>query len=228
MTEITSYEQASDLLKITKECTPTEILTAFKNAYHKKIDDRIVSDLIMARNILLQDSVSRQIKEHRYFEIVAPFENWCIVCKGAGEIYKFIKKTVEVNCHICGGKGEIKTEIKGKCQKCKGTGRYIQRWKEGGGIDVTCKFCEKGIKTEIKTEKCDNCLGEGKIEKFVLSSEIKSTTPCKRCHQKGFIESKPKPPKRNFTSVPLNPVITKSLASKIKEHFDKSAQLPVE
>ncbi len=192
MTEITSYEQASDLLKITKECTPTEILMAFKNAYHKKIDDLIVSDLITARNILLQDSVSRQIKEQRYFEIVAPFENWCIVCKGAGEIYKFVKKTVKVNCHICGGKGEIKTKIKGKCQKCKGTGRYIQRWKEGGGIDVTCKFCEKGVTTEIKTEKCDNCLGEGKIEKFVLR------------------------------------VISKTLASEIKKHFNKSAQLPIE
>ena len=229
MAEITNYEEASALLEITKECKPSEILMAVQKIYEKRNDDDIhwtVSDLKKARNILLQDSVSRQIKEQRYFEIVSPFKNTCIICKGAGEIYKFVKKSVGVNCHICAGKGEIKTPIKVQCEKCKGTGRFKKRWKEGGGIDVSCKFCKDGFNIEVKTTKCNNCLGKGKIEKLVLSDEIESTTPCNRCQQKGFIE--PKPPTKKFTSVPLNPVISTSLATKIKELFVESEPPPAE
>lgn len=230
MAGLISYEHASQLLGgITRESTPTEILTSFKNLHDNMATNNLdEDDLKVARNVLIQDSVCRQIEEHRYFEIVSPFENSCIVCQGSGEIYKFVKKPVDVNCHICAGKGKIKTIIKIQCQRCKKTpGRHIKRWREGGGINVTCKFCNDGFNNQVKMTKCNKCLGEGTIEKPVLSHEIKSTTPCNRCQQRGFIKPKT-PKKKHYYPVILNPVITQNLAMKIKEQTDESDTHPAE
>jgi DnaJ-class molecular chaperone len=188
--------------------------------------------------------VTEQLKVRRYFQIESPFENSCIHCKGTGEIYKFVKKTVEVNCHICAGKGELKItcpECKGKpitkeiqCPTCKGSGRYIRRWPEGGGINVSCRRChgKKTIMEEVeKCEKCNGektvvvkcaeCRGKGKKRKAVLDHTIKSTTPCPVCEELGFTRNiKPKKlPKPKPRHEPANPVIPQDLAGAIRAHI---------
>lgn len=199
---------------------------------------------IEAKNILIRHLVTEQLKVRRYFQIVSPFENSCIHCRGAGELFKFVKKTVEVNCHICGGKGDLKIPCptcKGKvktkqveCPTCQGSGRYIRRWPEGGGINVSCRRC-KGkttIEEEIVCERCNNektivvkcaeCRGKGKKKKFPLDHNIKSTTPCPVCGQLGFTQNvKPKkiPKPKTKRYEPSNPVIPQDLAGAIRAHI---------
>jgi len=228
MAEITTIEQASTLLGSDKGATPSEILISFDIMYKNLSKSVFTEDEInKAKLILLVPAVRKQVKEQRFFEIISPFSNTCNVCRGAGILFKFERKPVKVNCHICAGKGKIKTVTKIKCEKCKKTpGRHIIRWKEGGGINVTCKFCTDGFNDHVEVTKCSDCLGKGKIEKLVLSHEIKSTTPCNRCKQRGFID--PNPPIRKFISTPANPVIPQNIAMKIKEQFDKSDNPPAE
>ncbi len=145
---------------------------------------------IEARNTIMRHLVTEQKKKFRFFEIESPFSNTCPKCKGAGEIFKFFKKTVKVNCHICGGSAQVT----GKCPKCKGSGRYIRRWKAGGGVNLECRRC-KG-KGQVKLS-CLECKGKGQLKRVVLSDELKSTTPCKRCQQLGFLtKNSPKPKKK--------------------------------
>ena len=95
-------------------------------------------------------------------------------------LWKFFKKSVKVNCHICGESSKLED----KCPICKGSGRYIRRWKQGGGVNLECKRCQGKGKVKIN---CHECRGKGQLKKAVLSDELKSTTPCKKCRQLGFI-----------------------------------------
>ena len=197
MTEITSYEQACEMFGTTKESLSDEILMSYKN-----LNDNLSkiafseTEILKAKEILLVDLFPRQVEELRHFEIVSPFQNTCPVCNGTGLRFKWVKKSIEIPCYVCSGKKVIKKKV--KCE--------------------TCKI----IHTEIT--KCSKCLGKGKIKKLVLDSKIESTTPCKRCQQKGFIE--PKPSKKKYLPAPLNPVITTSLAMQIKEQFNNSEDTP--
>lgn len=175
---------------------------------------------IEAKNILMRNLVTEQKKKFRFFEIESPFENTCPKCKGSGEIFKFFKKSVKVNCHICGGA----CKVDGECPICKGSGRFIRRWKNGGGVNLECKRCEGKGKVKLN---CKECLSKGQIKKAVLSDELKSTTPCKKCRQLGFIEKDfPKPKKKRphkhnpgpDNPFPLKSKDGKSLADVIKEN----------
>ncbi len=204
------------MLGVGTNYTPEHVLKCFQISYLvKKENDELdqVNSFVDAKNHLLRHLVSSQMKAERYFEIISPFKNSCPACRGTGEIYKFRRKTVEVNCHICAGKGKIKV----KCPTCKGSGRYQRRWKGGGGINVSCKTC-KGKKRV--PAKCDECLGTGKKPKSVPDHKIKSTTSCNRCKQLGFIEAKLiKSTKKERR--PTNPVLTENLGSKIKQIIDQ-------
>ena len=218
MSESISCEEACQILQVGEDSTPTEVLNLFKCAYDSASSREDKEQLIESKEVIIQNLICQQIKEQRFFEIISPFETSCIICRGAGSTFKFIRKVVEVNCHICAGKGKRQSKIKVECKKCKGTGRYKKRWRDGGGINVTCKFCKgEGHTNEERTVNCKKCAGKGKIPKFVLSDKIESTTPCNRCKQKGFIDEQPKKKKKRHQNHISNPVITGDLAAKIRE-----------
>jgi len=211
------------LLGVGTDYTPEHILKCFEADYWvKKENDELdqIDPYIEAKNQLLQIIVSSQMKAQRYFEITSPFKNTCIACRGTGEIYKFKRKTVQVNCHICAGKKKIAV----RCRKCKGKGRFITRWKGGGGINVSCRTCEGTGEDYIK---CIECLGKGKKRKIVPDHEIESTTPCKHCEQLGFttnIPIKTEPQKKRNVYQPKNPVIPANLAEMIKDKISENVQ----
>ena len=188
--------------------SPEIIMSGFEAAWKGKPQDR--KGLILAKNTLLQMLVSQQMEKQRYFEIVSPFENSCISCRGTGEIYKFMRKPVKVNCHICAGKKKVNVT----CRKCEGSGRYIERWPEGGGINVECMTCKGKGKVRVK---CSHCFGKGKIKKIVPDHHIKSTTPCKHCDELGFILPKPIKKKKHETPPIGNPVISEENAAALSE-----------
>ncbi len=166
----------------------------------------------------------------------------CSACSGLGERIKFNKKPVQVQCLKCKSvsyildgeniivnedivlvNGEDKTEdpkynkLLGRviedCLSCEGTGRYIVEDKEyGGRNNLECKTCrgmkyhEDSKKTQVLT-KCKTCKGKRLVKIPVLAPSVKSTTPCRPCSGMGFVPPKPGP---------VNPVLTKDLASKIK------------
>jgi len=206
--QVMSLDQAFDVIGISpSQQNPTIVLQKFYHLWENdsKLDKRIIKD---AKMIILRHIVSEQMRVQRYFEIISPFENSCISCKGTGEIYKFNKKPVFVNCWVCAGKKKITV----KCRKCNGSGRYIKRWPEGGGLNLKCTACNgKGV---IRV-KCSNCFGKGKIKKIVPDHTIKSTTPCKHCKELGFIVPKtPKKSKHKKHSTPAkNPVISQEHAA---------------
>ncbi len=217
------------MLGVGKVYTPEYVLKCFEITHSIKEENGELEDMppyMEAKTELIRHLVSSQMKAQRYFEIVSPFKDSCVSCRGAGEIFKFNLKEVIVNCHICAGKKTIKV----KCAKCKGTGRFKKKWKSGGGIDVTCKLCNgKGS----RVVSCLECGGHGKKMKLVKAHTLKSTTPCKHCDGLGFTKNKPKlknkipkpsrPPKSavHFRK-PDNPVLTSNLAEQIKTSIVQS------
>lgn len=213
------------LLGVGTNYTPEYVLNCFDITYQVKEENDELDNFeiyIEAKNLLLQSLVSGQMKDRRYFEIVAPFENTCSVCKGTGETYKFERKSVLVNCHICGGTKYVKTEI--ECEKCHGSGRFVSKFKGGGGINVSCLKCG-GAKKETVKNICLECEGTGKIRKAVIDHNIKSTTPCKHCKQLGFTKNKPKKQFHKKEIKPANPVLTASLAEKIKGNISSDGNV---
>lgn len=213
-TPIEDYEK---LLEIGENYTPKSVLECFEKHFltikpNNDLDD--FQQYIDAKNALICSLVEEQMKNRRYFEIESPFKNACPVCKSTGELFKFHRKTVKVNCHICAGSKKITV----KCRACNGTGRFQKRWKTGGGIDVVCRVCEE--KGEVRV-KCPNCGGKGKVKKVVTDYAIRSTTPCGKCKGLGFLP--PKPPK-----VLDNPVISINLGDVIKEQLVESEPVVTE
>ena len=219
--EFMELGHAEKLIGVGMEYDMKHVLRCFEIVHWAKVENREFQQLpnvIQAKNIIMRNLVSEQKKKFRFFEIESPFEKTCPKCKGSGEIFKFFRKTVKVNCHICGGSSEIID----RCPKCKGTGRFVKRWKPGGGVNVQCIKCKGKGKTKVK---CKECEGKGKLKKPVLSNELKSTTPCKRCRQLGFItkptpKTKKKKPKKQTNIIPFNPIAGKdgkTLADIIKE-----------
>lgn len=191
---------------------PTAVLSTFKTTWSLSHSDR--KNIISAKNVVMQHLVSQQMKKKRYFEVLSPFDKTCPSCKGTGEIYKFTKKPVDVNCYICGGKGNLVEE----CHVCKGSGRHITRWVKGGGADLKCTKCDGKKTIHIK---CLNC-NDGKIRKIVVEYPIKSTTPCKYCNELGFIVPKlPKPKEKYVTRKIGTPVMTKEMASALSNMIKK-------
>jgi len=208
--ETMTVEEALAIVGIDADrVTPELVLTGFEIAWKGNPADQ--KQLKLAKNLVMQHLVSEQMKKQRYFEITSPFANSCVSCRGTGEIYKFNRKPVEVNCHICAGKKKVSVE----CRKCKGSGRYIERWPEGGGLNLECTTCKGKGKVRVK---CSNCYGKGKIKKIVPDHTIKSTTPCKHCDELGFILPKPIIEKKKHVTPPLsNPVISTATAAALSE-----------
>ena len=211
-----SLAEYEKILGVGHDYTPESVLQTFLVSYQVREENGELDQLgpeLEAKNKIMQSLVSAQMKVQRYFEIVSPFVNSCIACRGTGEIYKFNQKTVKINCHICAGKKKVKVD----CPACEGSGRYVKKWKGGGGINVKCRKCKGSGKVYAQ---CSECLGEGKKKKMVLSHVIKSTTPCKKCKQLGFTSNNPLPKKKKKrpakTPELANPVISQSLADKIK------------
>ena len=210
-TETTTLINLSDcyeLLGVGEETEIEILLKKFEALYRTSSQDPDhIPTVVEAKNVVLRHIVSSQMEERRYFEIVSPFKNTCRGCKGSGELYRFKRKTVMVNCHVCTGKKKVRV----KCPSCNGTGRYIKKWKTGGGINVTCNTC-KGEK-EIFI-KCTECRSNGKVRKIVKDSEIESTTTCKFCDGVGFIDAKIKEAK-------MNTVLSADLGKAIKKGIDQ-------
>jgi RecJ-like exonuclease len=222
---------AVDVLGISPESTPTDILSRFEEIW--KTSPETPEMVIMAKNLLLQDKVSSQLMERRYFEIVSPFEASCVRCKGTGEIYKLEWKTIKVDCHACSGTGVFREKM-GTCGACSGTGRFIRKYKNGGGINIVCRECKGTKKAPVKV-KCQKCLGSGKKEKHIPSGMIKSTTPCPKCSELGFIPleklvlntsaSEVKPKKKPFkkkSKKAENPVISSKVAAGLTEMIQQA------
>jgi len=218
--EFMELGHAEKIIGVGNNYTMPHVLKCFEIVHWAKKQNREFDSLpttIEAKNIIMRHLVTEQKKNYRFFDVESPFENTCPKCKGSGEIYKFFKKSVKVNCHICGGSSKIIDS----CPKCKGSGRYIKRWKTGGGVDLECKKCEGEGKTKVS---CQECKGKGQLKKAVLSDQLKSTTPCKKCHQLGFVSHKPHKPKkkkskirRPFQPFPVKARDGKSLADLIKD-----------
>lgn len=189
----------------TEPLTATDILKEFENMWKKAKTDNEKEVLINTKNFMLRSIVSEQMRTQRYFEVKSPFENTCESCKGTGEIYKFQKKTVYVNCHVCGGEKTVTQD----CPDCE-NGRYIRTFPDGGSINVQCRRCQGTTKIQVQ---CQNCIGKGKVRKVVRSHNIASTTPCEKCHQIGFVEKTNKTKKTK--GVIDNPVLTKEQATEI-------------
>jgi len=219
------FEEAEKILGVGHNYNIKHVLKCFEIVHWTKRENdekESIPNVILAKNIILQKLIKDQKKKFRFFTIDSPFHKTCPRCHGAGEIYKFVKKEVQVNCHICGGTGTLKE----KCPTCKGTGRFVKRWKGGGGINVRCTRCDGSGKISIKCTN-ENC-EEGKISKEVLTHELESTTPCFKCKQLGYLTSHPKKKskfknkrqarkKKEVKTVPFSPLITEQLAEKIKE-----------
>lgn len=212
--EIMSLDQAIGIIGKKPEDLPHDILLSFRQTYENR-SDIPKEQIILAKNLVMRASISAQMKEKRFFEIVSPFDDSCIHCKGAGEIYKFDRKPVEVNCHICAGK----TQVLAPCRSCEGTGRYIRSFKEGGGINIKCRTCKGEGKLMVK---CSNCRGYGTIPKIVPAHTIKSTTPCK-CDELGFTTNKdPKKKPKYISKPPGTPVLDENQAATLTEMIQNS------
>lgn len=215
-----------------KSVTSDVVISGFLKAWEK--DDGDLETLKDLRTKALCHVMASQMKRQRYFEIVTPKDapEKCPSCNGAGFIAKFLKKQVEVNCHICAGKGKLKST----CPHCKGSGRHIKRWKKGGGMNLVCTVCEGQGKIMAQ---CSNCItfkpdpenpgkkiavSNGKLEKTVLDHTIKSTTPCKHCQSLGFKIPAPKQAEparkekpKHVTPQIGNPVISTSDAAALSD-----------
>jgi len=205
-----SLSDCYELLSVGEETEIEVLLGQFEALYRasSQEDPDLIPTLVETKNTILRHIVSSQMEERRYFEIISPFENTCRGCRGTGELYRFKRKTVMVNCHVCAGNKKVKV----KCPSCNGTGRYIKKWKTGGGINVTCNTCKGNKEIYIK---CTECRSNGKVRKIVKDSEIESTTPCKFCNGLGFIDTKIKKPTK------LNTVISEDLGKAIKKGIDQ-------
>lgn len=116
----------------------TSVLLNFKKIWD---DNPEVENLILAKHTLLRHIVCQEMKEQRYFSIVSPFEKSCILCRGAGEIYKFDKHLVDVNCPVCAGKKEVDNA---KCSRCIGTGKIKRAFLTHTMKSTTpCKQCNE-------------------------------------------------------------------------------------
>ena len=211
-----SIEEACAVVGIDTDLEkPQMILAGFEIAWNANPPDR--KKLILAKNLIMRQMVSEQMKAQRYFEITSPFQHSCISCRGTGEIYKFNRKPVFVNCHICAGKKKVTVE----CRTCKGSGRYITEDSSTNctlRLNLKCTTCKGKGKVRVK---CSECFGKGKKKKIVPDHTIKSTTPCKHCNELGFIL--PKPGKRKKETPPIgNPVISTETAAALTDMIKSS------
>jgi len=137
-----------------------------------KIKGNQVQKLVDSKNILVRLIIEKQIREKGTFELVSPFSSTCPSCKGTGELYKFYRKEIELDCLACNKTGQKRIP----CPACKGSGLYGQ---------TKCLKCADS-KDHTIVVQCRACQGTGKKKKQVLEAKIKTSTICPACNSFGF------------------------------------------
>ena len=229
---VSTMTEAVTLLKLGDYDIPT-MLSAFENEIHSSIDNkqtRMLKPLTEAKNIIMRHEIEQMIEANGRFDLAGliPYEEACISCKGAGELYKFFRKAATVPCKFCtDGKPEDNGYVFITCRACKGTKRYRKTQKDLK-INVACTRCYKDPETKEPTGqervKCRACLGKATFRKLVIDSKIKSTTHCRHCKGRGFTlpDPPPKPDRKETDRIvrqaknPDNPVISADLGAKLK------------
>ena len=209
---LVTIKESEKFLGTGKDYDVEHLLKGFEIDYICKIENEETKDLKTltdAKNICLRHKIEEMIEETGRFDLVIPFEDVCKDCGGSGELYKFFRKTVEVECRVCEGAGKKVV----KCKSCHGTSRFRKDDGKGLRINVLCKTCkgENMVDDVSMVElKCKKCRGKGQVRKIALDAKIKSTTFCRTCKGRGFnLPKKAKPPS--------NPVISADLADAIKD-----------
>jgi hypothetical protein len=156
-----------------------QLLKGFKDGL-SGLDRNALCDAIADKNSIICQLIIDQVADNKRFEIPEKLygDKTCPKCSGLGLKILFERELSVRTCLKCDhGKKEI------PCTKCQ-NGRFI-REKGDLKINVECKFCH-GTKT--REVKCHTCRGTGELRKMVITPKIKSTTPCKHCHELGFID----------------------------------------
>ena len=65
-----------------KKVSPELVLSGFQIAWNGNPEDR--KNLILAKNLLMQNMVSREMKSQRYFEMTSRCEHACLSCSAYG------------------------------------------------------------------------------------------------------------------------------------------------
>lgn len=156
-----------------------QILQGFKDGLNV-LDRNEICETIDDKNSIICQEIINQVAENKRFEIPEKLfgGETCPKCSGLGIKILFERELSVRTCLKCeDGKKKI------PCTKCQ-NGRFI-REKGDLKINVECKFCH-GTKT--REVKCHTCRGTSELRKMVITPQIKSTTPCKHCHELGFID----------------------------------------
>jgi len=191
--------------------------------------------LILAKNTILRSIVEKQILETGKFDFTQiPLKNYCLDCRGTGELYKLERKSIEEGCKKCATNSQaivflgkrydpkkfrsisdhpdVADKSSGrrivKCRKCE-KGRYKKGSQESGLIiNVECRTCHGTAEVLVK---CKTCRGKKFIKKMVLAGKVESTTKCRTCHGKGFMT-----PEEKKKSEPANPLMPSNIGEAIK------------
>lgn len=201
------------------------LLTSFESEFYKKIKKHETKDLRQltdAKNIILRIKVEEMVATNGRFDFtnLIPFETACTGCKGTGELYKFFRHTIPVDCKFCDKDENGKTTGKKTviCRSCKGSGKYQNNF-----ACRTCKDPETNQSTGKVVIKCRKCRGSGTFHKLAIDSKLKSTTHCRPCKGRGFIQPEKEVKK---STKPANPVLPKDLGEKIKASVIREKDLP--
>ena len=226
---IAQRTEAINLLNLGSSFDIQTLLESFESQIRgsiKKHRTNMLKPLTEAKNLLLRLEVEKMIEETGRFDFTGenavPFETACINCRGIGEIYKFFRSAVEMDCKFCTTEENESAGVGYRyipCRVCKGKKEYIPYKKK---TPVPCHRCkdENGNPTGKERVKCIPCHGTGKYRKLVIDSKIKSTTHCHHCKGRGFHLPDPPPKKAKKVTperIPDNPVLSTDLAEQIKQ-----------
>jgi len=156
-----------------------QIFTGFRDGLEGLDRNEILSAKDDKLGVICQIIID-QVAETKRFSIPEnPFgEETCVKCNGLGHKILFERELSVRTCLKCDAGKKIVP-----CKKCQ-NGRFI-REKGDLKINVECKFCHG---TKSREVKCRTCRGSGELRKMVITPKIKSTTPCKHCHELGFMD----------------------------------------
>jgi hypothetical protein len=203
-----------------KKPTTREVLSQFQILYDapkEKLKNLEITqyDLIQGKNMVMGVLIEQQIAENQKFVIDSPFENTCKKCKGSGELYRFSRKEIEIDCPKCKGEGGKKGEC--RCKNTDHPGKFYKKMEDDLFIKTECKHCKGTLEAFYK---CDRCRGEGKTKIWVID-RIEHRSVCDVCNGRGFFPAKKK--KESDLAV-----IPKMLGEQIKEKMKENESMKQE
>jgi hypothetical protein len=158
------------------------VLKGFKDGV-QELDDKneILSSKEDKNDVTAQLLIDQVAELKKFFIPTKVFgDDTCTACNGLGYKMLWHRELSVRTCLKCdGGKKTV------PCKKCQ-NGRYIRN-KGDLKINVECKFCHGTKQREVK---CRTCRGTGELRKMVITPKLKSTTPCKKCRELGFIDER--------------------------------------